>query len=179
MPNPALATAPATRSTEVLLHPNVLLVASESTAPPIADALRQDLRAEVETTPSRRTALASLRRREFHVVLLDENLASAEPAAADLLYQSAGSTPIVELNFAISSASRIVRQTRAALARRSQDSARARAAAAVELQGELNAALSGILLESELALRDASPTQAVRLRHLVQLAGDLRDRLRA
>jgi hypothetical protein len=161
------------------MSPSVLLIAPEATALPIADALRADLRAEVETTPSRRSALASLRRREFEVVLLDENLASAEPAAADLLYQSAGATPIVELNFAISSASRIVRQTRAALARRSHDNARARAAAAVSLQGELNAALSGILLESEMALRDASPVQAPRLRHLVQLAGDLRDRLRA
>jgi hypothetical protein len=158
---------------------SVLLIAPEATALPVAEALRADLRAEVETTPSRRTALASLRRREFEVVLLDENLASAEPAAADLLYQSAGSTPIVELNFAISSASRIVRQTRAALARRSQDNARARAAATTALHGELNAALSGILLESEMALRDASPTQAARLRHLVELAGDLRERLRA
>jgi hypothetical protein len=161
------------------MSPFVLLIAPEATARPIADALRADLRAEVETTPSRRSALASLRRREFEVVLLDESLASAEPAAADLLYQSAGVTPIVELNFAISSASRIVRQTRAALARRSQETIRARAAAAVSLQGELNAALSGILLESEMALRDASPDQAPRLRHLVQLAGDLRERLRA
>jgi hypothetical protein len=47
------------------------------------------------------------------------------------------------------------------------------------LQCELNASLAGILLESELALLEASPAQAPKLRHLVQLAGDLRDRLRA
>ena len=55
----------------------------------------------------------------------------------------------------------------------------AHTAATATLHSELNATLAGVLLESELALRDASPLQAPRLRHLVQLAGDLRDRLRA
>lgn len=99
--------------------------------------------------------------------------------SADLIYQSAGGALVVEVNFAISSAARIVRQIRAALARRTQDRAQAHTAATAELQCELNASLAGILLESELALLEASPAQAPKLRHLVQLAGDLRDRLRA
>ena len=56
--------------------------------------------------------------------------------------------------------------------------ATARTAAAAALQSELNTVLAGVLLESQLALRDANPAQTPRLRHLVQLAGDLRDRLR-
>ncbi len=161
------------------MPPSILLIAPESVAPPIAEALRHDLRAEVETTPSRRSALATLRRNEFALILIDESLATADSASADLLYQSAGGALIVELNLALSSAARVVRQARAALARRTQDLARAQAAAAATLHSELNTTLSGVLLESQLALREATPEQAPRLRHLVQLASELRDRLRA
>ena len=157
----------------------LLLIAPESAAQPIAEALRSELRAEVETTPSRRAALTLLRRNDFALILIDESLASADSATTDLLYQHAGSALILELNLALSSAARIVRQARSALARRTQDLATARSAATAILHSELNTTLAGVLLESELALRDASPTQAPRLRHLVQLAGDLRDRLRA
>jgi CheY-like chemotaxis protein len=158
------------------MPPSILLIAPESVAPPVADALRLELRAEVQTTPTRRSALTSLRHHDFSLVLIDDSLPAAD---ADLLYQHAGAALVVELNLAISSASRIVRQARAALLRRDQDQAQARTAAASALHSELNAALAGLLLESELALRDASPAQAPRLRHVVQLARDLRDRLRA
>ena len=157
----------------------LLLIAPESAAQPIAAALRLELREEVDTTPSRRAALALLRRNDFALILIDESLASADSATTDLLYQNAGSALILELNLALSSAARIVRQARSALARRTQDLATARSAATAILQNELNTTLAGVLLESQLALRDASPAQAPRLRHLDHLAGDLRDRLRA
>jgi signal transduction histidine kinase len=161
------------------MPPTILLIAPESAALPVADALRQDLHAEVEMTPSRRTGVASLRRNDFSLILIDESLATSDTASADLIYQNAGGALVVELNFAISSAARIVRQTRAALARRTQDHAQALAAATSTLHSELNSKLAGILLESELALREATPAQAPRLRHLVKLAGELRNHLRA
>ena len=160
------------------MPPTILLIAPEPAALPVADDLRRDLRADVETATNRRSALALLRRRDFTLILIDESVATADAASADLIYQNAGGALAVELNFALSSAARIVRQARAALSRQSQERIQARAAAAAELQSELNATLSGILLESELALREATPEQAPRLRHLVQLAGELRDRLR-
>ena len=159
------------------MPPSILLIAPDAAALPVADALRLDLRAEVETTPNRRSALTSLRRRDFSLVLIDEGLSTAD-TAADLLYQNSGPALIVELNFAISSAARIVRQIRAALIRQTHDQAQARTAAAAALHGELNGTLASLLLESEMALREASPAQAPRLRHLVQLASGLRDRLR-
>ena len=162
-----------------LMPTALLLIAPESAAQPIAEALRSELHAEVETTASRRAALTFLRRKDFALILIDESLASADSATTDLLYQNSGSALILELNLALSSAARVVRQARSALARRTQELSKAHTAAASALQSELNTALAGVLLESELALRDASPIQAPRLRHLVQLAGDLRDRLRA
>jgi hypothetical protein len=157
----------------------ILIIAPESAALPVARTLRLDLDAEVEVSTNRRAGLASLRRREFSLVLMDETLAATETEATDLLYQHAGGGLLVELNFALSGPGRILRQARGALARRAQDRAQARTAAASLLQSELNATLTGLLLESQLALREASPTLAPKLRNVVQLAGDLRERLRA
>ncbi|MGA7155822.1 MAG: hypothetical protein WBY53_03180 [Acidobacteriaceae bacterium] len=157
--------------------PTILLIAPESISPPIADALRADLRAEVEATPSRQAALTLLRRNDFVLLLIEESL-TADSSAADHLYQNAGTALILELNLALSSASRVVRQARSALARRAHDLAQAQVLAASNLNSELNASLAGILLETQLALRDALPAQAPRLRRLVDLATDLRERLR-
>lgn len=160
------------------MPPSILLIAPDAAALPVAEALRLDLRADVESTPSRRSAMTSLRRRDFSVVLLDAGLSLPDAATADLLFQNAGSALILEVNFAISSAARIVRQIRAALIRQTHDQAQARSAAASSLLSELNGTLASLLLESEMALREATPAQAPRLRHLVQLATELRDRLR-
>jgi hypothetical protein len=65
------------------------------------------------------------------------------------------------------------------LQRRASDLAQAEAAATQNLHGELNATLAGLLLESQLALRAATPALEPKLRHVVSLASDLRDRLRA
>jgi hypothetical protein len=156
----------------------ILIIAPTLAAEPIADALRSDLDAAVEIAPQRRAGLAALRRSEFSLVLLEESLAELDPRAADLLYQNSATAPVLEINFVISRAPRIVRQVRSALAHRAQDAFEARAAAVVTLQNELSASLTGILLESQLALRDASPAQVPKLKHLVDLAGDLRNRLR-
>jgi hypothetical protein len=157
----------------------ILIIAPALAAGPIADAIRLELDALVEVAPQRRAGLAALRRAEFSLVLLEESLAELDPRGADLLYQNAGSAPVLEVNFIISKAPRIVRQVRSALAHRVQDGVKARAAAIVELQNELGASLTGLLLESELALREALPSQAPKLRNLVELAGGLRNRLRA
>ena len=155
----------------------ILLIAPESTAPAVADALRRNLDAAVETASNRRTGLAALRRGEYCLVLLDEALAAADPQATDLLYQNAASAPGLEINFIITGPQRIVRQVRAALARRAHDHAQARAAVTAALHSKLNSSLTGLLLESQLALREANPKQEEKLKQVVELAGKLRDQL--
>ena len=77
-------------------------------------------------------------------------------------------------------APRLAREVKAALARRDGEHAIARRAAAVELENELKSSVTGLMLESELALREANGSTALdaKLRHLVELAGNLRTRLR-
>jgi hypothetical protein len=156
----------------------ILLIAPETTAASVVAALRRSLDAEVEIAPNRRAGVASLRRREYALVLLEESLTTADPEAADRIYQSAAGTPLLEVNFVIAGPERIARQCRAALQRRATDLAHASATATQTLHGELNATLAGLLLESQLALRAATPALEPKLRHVVSLASDLRDRLR-
>jgi len=161
------------------MQSTILLIAPESTANPVADALRRGLDVAVEIAANRRSGLASLRRGEYALVLLEESIAAADPETTDLIYQNAGAAPVLEINFVIAGPPRIVRQVRASLTRNASDQVRARAFATTALQGELNSSLSGLLLESQLALRSAPPELAPKIRHLVELASDLRNRLRA
>jgi signal transduction histidine kinase len=156
----------------------ILVIASEQAATIVAEALRLALHETVETAATRRTGQAALRRHDFNLVLLDQSLVFSETDAADLLYDSASGALLLEFNFALCSADRIVRQVRAALSRQALDRVRAREAAATALYSELNASLTGLLLQSELLLRGAPPELAPRLQHLVELAGNLRDLLR-
>ena len=157
----------------------ILLIVPVAAADPTAMALRSALDIEVEATPSCHTALGCLRQREYSLVLLDEGMAAHDQEVTDLIYRGANSAPVLEINFALSGASRIVRQVRSAMTRRAFDRAQAHAAAALALQNELNVTLTGLLLESQLLLREATPQLEPKLRHVVELAGDLRDRLRA
>lgn len=155
----------------------ILLLASESAAAAAADVLRQGLDAEVDHHESLRAALQSLRTRDYTLILLDEALAAADPALAERIGDTAVA-PLLELNLAISSAPRLLRQARASLARRRHDLAQASVAAHRTLYAELNQTLSGLLLKSEFALQQAPPEVAPHLREVVELAHDLRDRLR-
>jgi len=157
-------------------HP-ILIVADEAAALVVANVLHRKLDLAVEVAPNRRAGMAALRRSEYSLLLLEEGLVTADAEAAELLYQKALATPVLEVNFGISNAQRVLRQVRAALARRAHDQARAREAAAISLQNELKSSLTGLLLESQLALREAEPSHSAKLRHLVELAGDLRNRL--
>ena len=156
---------------------SVLLVAPEPAATTIANALVSELHLQVEYSPHSRGSLSVLRREQFSLILLDENLAAAEPHATDGLYGHAGTAPVLEMSLAICSLERVLRQVRAALCRRTQDEARARAAAARALSNELNASLTGLLLESRLALRQAGPDLAPALQHLIDLAAEIRGQL--
>jgi hypothetical protein len=156
---------------------SILIIAASHPANTIADALRRELDAAIEICPNRRAGLAALRREEFSLIVLEESLADADSEVTEQLYQKALATPILEINFAISNTHRVLRQIRAALVRGDQERAKARIAAAIALRNELKSSLTGLLLASELALREAKPDQEHRLRQLVEQVGELRNQL--
>ena len=156
----------------------VLLIATEDVSAPVAESLRNVLAATVTAVRSTHDGISVLRRAEFDLVLVEEALASADLETADLLYHLAGAAAVLEVNFAVSGTPRLLRQIRSALARRVHDQTQARVAVLAELRNELGAALTGLLLEAQLAQRNAPADQATRMHLLVGLAEDLRSRIR-
>ena len=157
----------------------ILLVAPEPAATAVAHALRRDLNTPVQIAVGGRSGLVAMRREEFTVIVLEENLAAAEPEATEALYTLATTVPVLEINFGLCGVERIVRQVRSALERRAADEAKARSAVSNSLVNELNASLAGLLLESQLAMRQASPEVLPALQHLIHLASELRAQLRS
>jgi hypothetical protein len=159
---------------------SVLLITAVASAPECAQVIEKQLGLKVEIVADRRTGMAALRRQEYAVVILDENLALADPAAADVLWKQAGLGIPIEVNFAICGCARIAREVRASLARRDQEQMLAMRSAAALVESELNSAVTGLVLQSELAMNEPGVTPAItaRLQTMRALAQNLRERLR-
>ncbi len=162
---------------------NVLIIAAIAGAENCGRVIAEQLGVQVEVATSRRTGLQALRHSQYGVIVVEESLAEADPVWADLVWKHAGLAMPVQVNFGISGSTRLAREVRAALSRRDGEHAIARRAASVEIENELKSSVTGLMLESELALREAAgPINVQRLdaklRHLVELAGTLRTRLR-
>ncbi len=162
------------------MNQTVLLVTSIAGAENCASAIGRQLGLTVELAQNRRAALAALRRREYAVMVLDEGLIEADPAGAEVLWQQAGVAIPVQVNLGISGCNRVLREVRAALQRRERELSLAMRAATQLMEAEMNTTITGLLLQTELAL--AEPTLpanvAIKLQQVVELAGALRDQLR-
>lgn len=158
----------------------VLLVTATSGAENCAAAIGRQLGLTVEVAENRRSALAALRRREYAVMVLDESLVEADPAGAEVLWQQAGLAVPIQVNLGISGCNRVLREVRAALQRRERELSLAMRAAAQAMEGEMSTTITGLLLQTQLALDEPTlpPGTAIKLRQVVELASVLRDQLR-
>ena len=160
-------------------QPAVLIVTAlegmEATASVLAAAL--ELTVEIASTPS--AALRLLDRRGYAAVVLDQLFADAEPDAADLLWKRSGLAIPLQISFGVAGAARLEREIRGALARRACEQRLAGLAAAAEVDAAVKNAVTGFLLESQLALAEEgiSPQLHTHLQNLAAMAGALRERL--
>ncbi len=161
------------------MNQNMLLVTNIPGAENCAAAITRQLGLGVELVSSGRAALAALRRREYAVVVLDENQTEADPAGADVLWQQAGLAIPIQVNLAISGSGRLLREIRAALQRREREQALALRAATQVIGGEINTTITGLLLQTQLMLSEPTiPTALLpKLQQVAQLAGTLRQQL--
>jgi hypothetical protein len=120
-----------------------------------------------------------LARRGYSVVVVDQNLAETDAEGADLIWKSAGVAIPLQMNFALAGSARLEREIRAALARREREHILAVAAARAAVDAELKNAITGILLESRLALGEENlpPRVENRLKTLALMADRVRERL--
>lgn len=158
----------------------ILMISPLAGAEVCAALVARQIGLPVELVCSRRSGLTALRREEYAVVIVEESMADADPQGTDLLWQHAGMAVPVQVNFAISGGARVVREVKAAIARREQEEIVATRAVTQQMESELKSTVTGLLLHSELALAEPMvPPQLVeKLKQMVILAGTLQQRLR-
>jgi hypothetical protein len=159
----------------------ILIVTGIEGAQNCAAVVGTQMGMEVELATGRKAALTALRRREYAAVVVDETMAECDPAAAEAIWEHAGLAIPMQINFALSGATRLIREIRAALHRREREQTLARRAAAAAIETELKTTVAGLLLNSQLALSgsDVSSPIADKLRVVADLAGSLRQQLSA
>lgn len=159
----------------------ILIVTPSSRGSHCAELVGNALHQETKLVLSMRQALSAVRSQEYRVVVIDEDLFEASPAAALGVSELAEGAIPVFLNFGIASPERILREVKAALQRREREELAARQSAALQLQGELGNDLTGILVTVQAALNLPDTPAAVheRLQRLYDNARRLQLRLQS
>jgi signal transduction histidine kinase len=157
----------------------VLVISALSGAETCAAAIMQQMGLDAEVVPGRREAMEALRTGVYAALIVDDALAEGDPRGAEVLWKMAGLAIPMQVNFALTGSARLVRDLRAALARREQEQGAAQRAALRAVESELRNSISGLLLHTQLALRESPPSPQLeqRLRLMAELAGNLKQRL--
>lgn len=157
----------------------VLIITALKSAPEFAAALEGPLSTTVTVEVNRKAGVAALRRHSYDVVIVDAAIVEGDPEGADLIWKQADLAVPLEFNFAIGSGVRLLREVQAALSRRSREQSLALRSAASVLEVELRSTVTGLLLQSQLAMEapNVPPTVADRLKTIVELIGSLRHQL--
>jgi hypothetical protein len=157
----------------------ILMITGIAGAESCAGVLGKQFQMTVETADSRKQAIAALRRHPYALVVIDESLLQADQDGDDALLRHTGLAIPIEINFAISGAGRLVREVRAALARRALERELAERAIASSIKGQLGELAAGLLLHAQLALDEPElpPRSAEKIRSIVELAAKLAQQL--
>ena len=158
---------------------SVLIISPMTEAAAAAASLSKTLGCVVNVAANHRAGLAELRRGDYSVVVVDDTTAEANPAATEMLWQSLGRAVPVQINFAFSGGARLTREVQAAIGRGEQQQVMALRAAAFRLENELKSTVTGLLLQSQLALAEPelTPKLTGKLELVAELAGSLRRQL--
>jgi hypothetical protein len=141
--------------------------------------LEQNTRQKVAVAASVSRALAKLQDEEYEALILDESLVEIDDSAVDALLNHSGTAIPIYVNLGLHRTERVVREVQAGLMRIHVERLGAKRSALTELQGQLRGDVTGILLASELALRESSlpPRVADRINSVHKLAEQIRTRL--
>ena len=158
---------------------SILLISAMSGVENCALNLSHQLNFPVDFAPDRKEGIATLKRKRYSVVVVDESIAEADARGAEVLWRYTSLAVPMQVNFALSGTARLARDIRAALSRREQEQALAMRAAASTIESQLKSTVTGLLLQSQLALAEPaiSGNVATKLRLVVELAGNLRVQL--
>ena len=159
----------------------ILLVTTSSRAKDYAAALQQGTGHKAQIASSVPQATAKLRAAEYAVLATDQSILESDLSALDTLLNHCGTALPIFVNLSLHSPDRIVREAQVALRRAESERITAERMAARVLRNELRNELTGILLNSELALKGTTIPQEVseKIRSVRALAEKMRARLEA
>ena len=157
----------------------ILLITPSARIKECAHSLQSGTGCSVEVAATLQEAGCRLREREYAAVVIDQFLVEAEPDEGDQILQHLGSAIPVYVHFAISGIERVLRETKAALARRQREELVARRSAEQAIWSELREDVTAMLLSCDLALAipGVSGPAAEKLRSVHDLACQIRTRL--
>jgi hypothetical protein len=133
----------------------------------------------VSTSSRAKECAAALQAAECDALAIDQSLLEADFRALDTLLNHAGTALPIYVNLALHRNDRVVREAQVALRRGEKEKKWAMGLAERVLRNQLRSEVTGILLTSELALRQpAIPAEVVAKIRLVQdMAEKMRSRL--
>lgn len=155
---------------------NVVLLISCDATKDYMNELRNSVGFPIVDVSSVRSALKVLRERAFSLVVRDTRL--AEDGNSDLLVRAAGLSRVLDVNLSFTAIPVLVRRIHSTISRSQAEQFHARNAAIAHLQGELRDCVTGLLLESQLALGEVDASKHPRLVSIVQNAKRLSTRLK-
>ncbi len=157
----------------------ILLISSMTGAENCAANLSHQLGFAVDVAVDRKEGITLLKKKIYSLVVVDDSIAEGDARGAEILWRYTGLAVPLQINFALSGTARLARDIRSALHRREQEKALAMRAAAYTLESQLKSTVTGLLLQSQLALAEPALTApvATKLRMVIELAGSLRQQL--
>lgn len=157
----------------------ILLISSNPEVERCAPVLARELGERIECADTLRTAAAKLREQSYELLLLDQRFFEMQASAVDALLSHAVQAVPLFFNPAITGASRLALEARAAIRRREHDQRAALENALGVLRNELRSEVTGILLSSQLALdgRTVPEALAANLKSVCSLAERLSKKL--
>lgn len=157
----------------------ILLITTSSRGRECAAALDQGTGHKMHLAGTVPQALHRLQNAEYDVLVVDHGLLETDLRGMDTLLNRCGMAIPVYVNLALHSTERVLREVQVALRRIEGEKLLAMNSAQKSLGNELRGNLTGILLSSELALRQnsISPDVAEKVRTVLALAEKMRTQL--
>jgi hypothetical protein len=157
----------------------ILLVTTSSRAKEYAAAVERGTGHHTHLAGSVTQVLGKMQVADYDLLVIDQSLLEADSRALDTLLNRCGTAMPVHVNLALHSSERIAREVQVALRRTQEEKLVAERVAGRLLRNELRGELTGILLNSELALRHSglAPEIAEKITSVRELAEKMRSRL--
>lgn len=159
----------------------ILLISTSSRARECALAIEAYTRQTIQVASSVARAISMMQAKTYDVLVVDESLSEIDDSAIDALLNNAELAMPVYINLGLHCTERVVREVQAGLVRKQAEHIVAKRSAQSLLKSELHGDLTGILLASELALKEPaiSANLSDRINSVHRLAEQMCTRLQA